>query len=87
MKTKIVFISIISCFLLTGFSTTVKADETDQSQTSQTNNQSSRPAVIRSSKIIRKKMNLILLKIQKISRIRPPKIQTILQLKTIAAGK
>ncbi|MBW7987149.1 hypothetical protein [Lactobacillus helveticus] len=41
MKGKILFISIISCFLLTGFSTTVKADETNQSQTSQTNNQSS----------------------------------------------
>lgn len=39
MKGKILFISIISCFLLTGFSTTVKADETDQSQTSQTNTQ------------------------------------------------
>ena len=39
MKTKIVFISIISCFLLTGFSTTVKADETDQSQTSKINSQ------------------------------------------------
>lgn len=37
MKGKILFISIISCFLLTGFSTTVKADETDQSQTSQIN--------------------------------------------------
>src|SRR5699024_8537268 len=37
MKGKILFISVISCFLLTGFSTTVKADETDQSQTSQTN--------------------------------------------------
>ena len=39
MKGKILFITIISCFLLTGFSTTVKADETDQSQTSQTNTQ------------------------------------------------
>ena len=37
MKGKILFISIISCFLLTGFSTTVKADETDQSRASQTN--------------------------------------------------
>lgn len=39
MKGKILFISIISCFLLTGFSTTVKADETNQSQTSQINSQ------------------------------------------------
>ena len=37
MKGKILFISVISCFLLTGFSTTVKADETDQSRASQTN--------------------------------------------------
>lgn len=37
MKGKILFISIISCFLFTDFSTTVKADETDQSRASQTN--------------------------------------------------
>ena len=39
MKGKILFISIISCFLFTDFSTTVKADETNQSQTSQINSQ------------------------------------------------